>query len=126
MYHGKNTGTHSLSPATAPSHRALKCSTPLAVLSMTTMVAGSFGTVCMTPSSRSSLLLGQKAYSEICTLVSVSDRPTPPLPAVWHRMLLRRPGRRRFSPSSRVGFSNTSSLALLFFRRGRARGGRQS
>ena len=98
----------------------------MAVLSITTMVLGSLGTDCMMPSSRSSLPLGQKAYSEMCTLVSVSLRPTLPLPAVWHRMELRRPGRRCFSRRPLVGFSNTSSLALLFLRMGCIRAGRQS
>ena len=96
------------------------------MLSITTTVLGSSGTACMMPSSSSLGSPGQKANSERWTLLKLSDRPMPPLPAVAQRILLRRPGFRRFSPSSRVGFSKRSSLALDAFRMGCSAGGRQS
>ena len=73
-----------------------------------------------------SVMLGQNALSEQCTFRSVNDRPTPRLPAVTQRMRLRSPGLRFFSTGSFVGFSNTSSCALLAFSIGLISGGRLS
>ena len=78
---------------------------------MTTRVFSSAGTACITPSRISFLFPFQKANSERWTLLRVSLRPMPSL-AVTQRMEDMSPGLRRFSAGSRVGFSNTSSLAL--------------
>jgi len=69
---------------------------------------------------------GQKAASEACTFVSVSLRPIPPPLAVTQRIELISPGFRSFSAASFVGFSNTISCALLFFRIGLSAAGRLS
>ena len=123
----KNTASKSFSPAMAASQRSLKSSYPLAVDSMITMVAGSEGTACRIPVSVSAFPApadGQKAYSDMCTHCSVSERPTPFPPAVAQRSREPRPG---FSALSlRSGLSNTSSRLLEALSIGRSSSGSSS
>ena len=123
--HGKNSGTKATVPSTAASQKRLKALKPFGVLSITTAVSGSSGTACSSASNVSSIC-GQKAASEACTFVSVSLRPMPPPLAVTQRIELISPGFRSFSAASFVGFSNTISCALLFFRIGLSAAGRLS
>ena len=91
-----------------------------------TIVPGSDGTACKIPANVSKISPGQKATSEACSVVKVSERPTPFPPAVVHFILLRSPGRFSFFFGSLVGFSKINSFALLAFIMGRICSGSRS
>ena len=71
------------------------------------MLSGVFGTACNKPVMVSFLLPSQKANSDKCNAVKVSERPIPFPPAVIHFILLSNP-----VPSPLL---KTSSFAFDFF-----------